>query len=59
MSKVVEMLEGEIESLQIPPKPFLYPQQMPGDDAEDNLSTTSASRMTESTEIINLSADAN
>ncbi|KAK9939142.1 hypothetical protein M0R45_015849 [Rubus argutus] len=59
MSRVVEMLEGEIESLQIPPKPFLYPQQMPVDDAEDNLSTTSASRMTESTEIINLSADAN
>ncbi|KAK9939134.1 hypothetical protein M0R45_015841 [Rubus argutus] len=60
MSKVVEMLEGEIESLQIPPKPFLYPQQMPIDDAEDNLSTTrSASRMTDSTEIINLSADAN
>ncbi|KAM5584982.1 hypothetical protein ABKV19_004389 [Rosa sericea] len=58
MSKVVEMLEGEIESLQIPPKPFLYPQQIPVDDVEDNLSTTSASRMTESTEI-NLSADAN
>ncbi|XP_040361809.1 LEAF RUST 10 DISEASE-RESISTANCE LOCUS RECEPTOR-LIKE PROTEIN KINASE-like 2.4 [Rosa chinensis] len=58
MSIVVEMLEGEIESLQIPPKPFLYPQQIPVDDVEDNLSTTSASRMTESTEI-NLSADAN
>ncbi|KAI5342596.1 hypothetical protein L3X38_010471 [Prunus dulcis] len=26
MSKVVEMLEGEIESLQMPQKPFLYPQ---------------------------------
>ncbi|KAM5584979.1 hypothetical protein ABKV19_004387 [Rosa sericea] len=36
MSKVVEMLEGEIESLQIPPKPFLYPQQMPVDDVEEN-----------------------
>ncbi|PRQ32546.1 putative glycerophosphodiester phosphodiesterase, protein kinase RLK-Pelle-LRK10L-2 family [Rosa chinensis] len=58
MSKVVEMLEGEIESLQIPPKPFLYPQQMPVNDVEDNLSTTCASRMTQSTEI-NLSADAN
>ncbi|PRQ32550.1 putative glycerophosphodiester phosphodiesterase, protein kinase RLK-Pelle-LRK10L-2 family [Rosa chinensis] len=58
MSKVVEMLEGEIESLQIPPKPFLYPQQMPIDDVEDNLSTTRASRITESTQI-NLSADAN
>ncbi|KAK9939139.1 hypothetical protein M0R45_015846 [Rubus argutus] len=59
MSKVVEMLEGEIESLQIPPKPFLYPQQMPVDDAGDNSSTTSAPRMMESTEIINLSADEN
>ncbi|PRQ32583.1 putative glycerophosphodiester phosphodiesterase, protein kinase RLK-Pelle-LRK10L-2 family [Rosa chinensis] len=59
MSKVVEMLEGEIESLQIPPKPFLYPQQIPEDDVEDNLSTTCASRMTESTEIINLIADGN
>ncbi|KAM5585006.1 LEAF RUST 10 DISEASE-RESISTANCE LOCUS RECEPTOR-LIKE PROTEIN KINASE-like 2.5 [Rosa sericea] len=58
MSKVVQMLEGEIESLQIPPKPYLYPQQIPVDDVEDNLSATHASRMTESTEI-NLSADAN
>ncbi|PRQ32563.1 putative glycerophosphodiester phosphodiesterase, protein kinase RLK-Pelle-LRK10L-2 family [Rosa chinensis] len=58
MSKVVQMLEGEIESLQIPPKPYLYPQQITVDDVEDNLSATHASRMTESTEL-NLSADAN
>ncbi|PRQ55488.1 putative glycerophosphodiester phosphodiesterase [Rosa chinensis] len=25
MSKVVEMLEGETEGIQMPPKPFLYP----------------------------------
>ncbi|MCI46125.1 putative receptor-like protein kinase, partial [Trifolium medium] len=27
MSKVVEMLEGDVESLEIPPKPLLYPQE--------------------------------
>lgn len=27
MSKVVEMLEGEIESLEMPPKPFFYPHE--------------------------------
>ncbi|BBN69384.1 PR5-like receptor kinase [Prunus dulcis] len=32
MNKVVEMLEGEIESLQMPPRPFLYPQQIPADE---------------------------
>ncbi|XP_050370289.1 rust resistance kinase Lr10-like [Argentina anserina] len=55
MSKVVEMLEGEIETLQIPPKPFLYPQQVPADDLENH--TACSSTMTESTEI-NLIADA-
>ncbi|KAK9912756.1 hypothetical protein M0R45_036600 [Rubus argutus] len=29
MSKVVEMLDREIEGIRMPPKPFLYPQQMP------------------------------
>ncbi|KAL6144953.1 hypothetical protein ACLB2K_055642 [Fragaria x ananassa] len=52
MSKVVEMLEGELESLQIPPKPFLYPQQMPVEDIGDTSSTTDGSTMMEvSTEI--------
>ncbi|XP_050116177.1 PR5-like receptor kinase [Malus sylvestris] len=32
MSKVVEMLEGEVEALQMPPKPFFCPQQMPMED---------------------------
>ncbi|GMN51698.1 hypothetical protein TIFTF001_020849 [Ficus carica] len=27
MNKVMEMLEGEVESLQLPPKPCLYPQE--------------------------------
>ncbi|XP_062001081.1 rust resistance kinase Lr10-like [Rosa rugosa] len=29
MNKVVEMLEGEVEFIQMPPKPFLYPQDKP------------------------------
>ncbi|KAM2003946.1 hypothetical protein ACFX15_027456 [Malus domestica] len=39
MNKVVEMLEGEIESLQMPPKPFLYRQQMPEVVPGDSSST--------------------
>ncbi|XP_034203516.1 rust resistance kinase Lr10-like [Prunus dulcis] len=40
MSKVVQMLEGETEALQMPPKPFLYPQDKPVVDDEDNPETT-------------------
>ncbi|CAL9006144.1 unnamed protein product [Prunus brigantina] len=58
MNKAVEMLEGEIESLEMPPKPFLYPQQMPEVVPGDNSSTISASTVTNSTEIV-LIADAN
>lgn len=58
MNKAVEMLEGEIESLEMPPKPFLYPQQMPEVVPGDNSSTASASTVTNSTEIV-LIADAN
>lgn len=29
MSKILEMLEGEVEDLQMPPKPFFCPQDMP------------------------------
>ncbi|VVA34526.1 PREDICTED: rust resistance kinase Lr10 [Prunus dulcis] len=58
MNKAVEMLEGEIESLEMPPKPFLYPQQLPEVVPGDNSSTTSASTVTNSTEIV-LIADAN
>ncbi|CAL9006150.1 unnamed protein product, partial [Prunus brigantina] len=43
MNKVVEMLEGEIESLEMPPKPFLYPQQTAEVVPGENSSTTSAS----------------
>ena len=40
MNKVVEMLEGEIECLEMPPKPFLYPQEKPVVDDEDDSETT-------------------
>ncbi|KAM2625655.1 probable LRR receptor-like serine/threonine-protein kinase At2g28960 [Malus sylvestris] len=36
MSKVVEMLEGEVEALQMPPKPFFCPQEMPTEDPVDD-----------------------
>ncbi|PRQ56207.1 putative glycerophosphodiester phosphodiesterase, protein kinase RLK-Pelle-LRK10L-2 family [Rosa chinensis] len=36
MNKVIEMLEGDIENLQLPPKPLLYPQQMHVADQMDN-----------------------
>ncbi|KAH7861873.1 hypothetical protein Vadar_032027 [Vaccinium darrowii] len=32
MNKVVEMLEGNVEGLEMPPKPFLIPQEMPVED---------------------------
>ncbi|XAR52226.1 Glycerophosphodiester phosphodiesterase [Bertholletia excelsa] len=36
MRRVLEMLEGNIEHLQMPPKPFLCPQEVPADDQEIN-----------------------
>ncbi|KAK9291823.1 hypothetical protein L1049_019773 [Liquidambar formosana] len=35
MSKVLEMLEGQVELLQMPPKPFLHPQEMSVADHAD------------------------
>ncbi|KAH7538205.1 hypothetical protein FEM48_Zijuj03G0174200 [Ziziphus jujuba var. spinosa] len=35
MSGVIEMLEGEVESLQLPPKPFLFPQDTEAEDFRD------------------------
>ncbi|XP_058219353.1 LEAF RUST 10 DISEASE-RESISTANCE LOCUS RECEPTOR-LIKE PROTEIN KINASE-like 2.5 [Rhododendron vialii] len=32
MNKVLEMLEGNVEALEMPPKPFLTPQEMPIED---------------------------
>ncbi|GMP24808.1 hypothetical protein CsSME_00001954 [Camellia sinensis var. sinensis] len=34
MNKVIEMLEGNVELLQMPPKPSLCPQEMPVEDHE-------------------------
>ncbi|CAL9005717.1 unnamed protein product [Prunus brigantina] len=39
MNEVIKMLEGDVESLQMPPKPFLCPQEMPV-DIHDNLNHT-------------------
>ncbi|XP_021824036.1 rust resistance kinase Lr10-like [Prunus avium] len=39
MNEVIKMLEGDVESLQMPPKPFLCPQEMPV-DIHDNLHQT-------------------
>ncbi|XP_061999024.1 rust resistance kinase Lr10-like [Rosa rugosa] len=41
MNKVIEMLEGDTENLQLPPKPLLYPQQMHvADQIDNNLNPT-------------------
>ncbi|VVA39919.1 PREDICTED: rust resistance kinase Lr10 [Prunus dulcis] len=39
MNEVIKMLEGDVESLQMAPKPFLCPQEMPV-DIHDNLNHT-------------------
>jgi serine/threonine protein kinase len=41
MHRVVQMLEANIESLQIPPKPFLVPQQTSNDDRINMANPTS------------------
>ncbi|KAJ9178397.1 hypothetical protein P3X46_010284 [Hevea brasiliensis] len=38
MNKVIEMLEGDVESLQLPPRPALYPEETPIKDGEESLS---------------------
>ncbi|GFY81848.1 protein kinase superfamily protein [Actinidia rufa] len=38
MTKVVKMLEGNVEQLRMPPKPFLCPQEAPAEDQEINIS---------------------
>ncbi|XP_061998105.1 rust resistance kinase Lr10-like [Rosa rugosa] len=45
MNKVVEMLEGEVEFIQMPPKPLLYPQETPLVDDEDDSETTFSSSL--------------
>ena len=36
MNKVVEILEGNVELLQMPPKPLLTPQELPVEDHVNN-----------------------
>jgi len=43
MNKVVKMLEGDIEDLEIPPKPALYPDEMITEDTTINSSQTISS----------------
>ncbi|KAF3432849.1 hypothetical protein FNV43_RR23951 [Rhamnella rubrinervis] len=43
MNKVIEMLEGELECLQMPPKPSLYPEDVTVKDMEDSTNSTSSS----------------
>ncbi|RHN77721.1 putative glycerophosphodiester phosphodiesterase, protein kinase RLK-Pelle-LRK10L-2 family [Medicago truncatula] len=43
MIKVVEMLEGDVESLEMPPKPTLYPHETVVDDQRTNLDQTMSS----------------
>ncbi|KAL5071221.1 hypothetical protein RYX36_022108 [Vicia faba] len=43
MSKVVEMLEGDIETLNMPPKPILYPNETIGNDERSNSDQTMSS----------------
>ncbi|XP_057508032.1 rust resistance kinase Lr10-like [Actinidia eriantha] len=38
MTKVVKMLEGNVEQLRMPPKPFLCPQEAPAEDHGINIS---------------------
>ncbi|XP_039173657.1 rust resistance kinase Lr10 [Eucalyptus grandis] len=48
MSNVLEMLEGDIDELQMPPKPLIYPPDVPvnSDEAEMELETFSTSSST-------------
>ncbi|XP_059599363.1 rust resistance kinase Lr10-like [Vitis vinifera] len=43
MNKVVEMLEGNVELLQMPPNPFLTPQEVPAEDHANNKNLTEMS----------------
>ncbi|KAM3381845.1 rust resistance kinase Lr10 [Capsicum galapagoense] len=41
MNKVAEMLEGDIELLQIPPRPFIAPREIAGDHVIETITTSS------------------
>ncbi|KAL3752901.1 hypothetical protein ACJRO7_000317 [Eucalyptus globulus] len=37
MKRVLDMLEGDMDKLQLPPKPLLYPRETPIDDVDDEI----------------------
>ncbi|KAJ4839329.1 hypothetical protein Tsubulata_829965 [Turnera subulata] len=52
MNKVVEMLEGDLESMQLPPRPTLYPEERPLQLEGDLSPTTSDDHSGESVSLI-------
>lgn len=46
IGRVKEMLEGEVESLEMPPKPFLYPQENSLENASEQSDSTWSSTIT-------------
>ncbi|KDP22159.1 hypothetical protein JCGZ_25990 [Jatropha curcas] len=60
MNKVVEMLEGDLESLEVPPKPTLYTEETPVKTREDYTDETWSSSWTpDSSESISLLVNSN
>ncbi|GAU21224.1 hypothetical protein TSUD_11420 [Trifolium subterraneum] len=55
MSNVVEMLQGNIESLKMPPKPTLYPDDTITNDESNNYDETSSSNYTSSYDSVEIS----
>ncbi|KAF7830695.1 LEAF RUST 10 DISEASE-RESISTANCE LOCUS RECEPTOR-LIKE PROTEIN KINASE-like 2.1 [Senna tora] len=49
MNRVVEMLEAQVESLEMPPKPSLYPQETVAEDHEFNSDQTASNSSIHST----------
>ncbi|EXB81109.1 putative receptor-like protein kinase [Morus notabilis] len=43
MSKVIEMLEGKVEGIQMPPKLYLYPQERQNDEEISKITCSSSS----------------
>ncbi|XP_011003873.1 PREDICTED: probable receptor-like protein kinase At1g67000 [Populus euphratica] len=54
MNKVVEMLEGDVESLEFPPKPVLFPDETPPNYTYSTDETCSSSMVFDSNETISL-----
>ncbi|XP_045808625.1 rust resistance kinase Lr10-like [Trifolium pratense] len=57
MNNVVEMLQGNIESLNIPPKPTLYPDDTITNDERNNFDQRSSSNYTSSYDSVEISTN--